>query len=100
MKYFTVDITILVTVRLHENKFVNVMPDLNSCISNFDTDDDALEALEKHIARLAVEVGINFDDGEVEDIDGHPRPCSRCQTKAFDKWADSRRPNQQTRKSA
>lgn len=29
---------------------------------------------------------------EVTDIHGDLRPCSRCRPRAFDRWADSRRP--------
>jgi hypothetical protein len=37
---------------------------------------------------------------QVEDIDGHLRPCSRCSFDRFHAWADSRRPAVQPLKNS
>lgn len=62
MKSFLVRVTCRVQVKIDPTKFTpEKMADFNACINDFGVDDDAFERHAKHIARLTVTEGFDFE---------------------------------------
>ncbi|PZU18926.1 MAG: hypothetical protein DI589_22855 [Shinella sp.] len=62
MKSFLVEVTSRVHVQIDPAKFTpEKMADFNACITDFGVDDDSFERHAKHIARLTVTDGFDFE---------------------------------------
>lgn len=69
MKSFTIEVTQTVRVKIDEKKLSPLMDEFNQAITDFGTDEDAIELHAKHIARLAARGIVDF--GQRDFVEGY-----------------------------